>query len=115
MKIELVKIPVKIGETTEQKDTKKEEQEGKEEQKEDTKPKVEESDAASILEDLGPIIIEGEVAQQGTKSKNSTPRPDLYAFSSKELGTSVGTEEQVKDMTTIEKSTIEHQKEQGCL
>ena len=109
-----IKVPSK-QEGTKQKDTKKEEQGGKEEQKEDTKPKVGESDAASILEDLGPITIEGETAQQGTKSKNSRPRPGLYGISSKELEASVGTEEQVKDMTTIEKSTIEHQKEQGCI
>lgn len=111
-------VPIEVPskqEGTKQKDTKKEEQGGKEEQKEDTKPKVEESNDASILGDLGPITIEGETAQQGTKSKNSRPRPDPYGISSKELGASIGTEEQVKDMTTIEKSTIEHQKEQGCI
>lgn len=111
-------VPIEVPskqEVTKQKDTKKEEQEGNKEQKEDTKPKVGESNAASILEDLGPIIIEGEAAQQGTKSKNSRPRPNLYDCSSKELEASVGTEEQVKDMATIEKSTIEHQKEQGCI
>ena len=109
-----IEVPSK-QEVTKQKDTKKEEQEGSKEQKEDTKPKVGESNAASILEDLGPIIIEGEVAQQDIKSKNSRPRPNLYDCSSKELEASVGTEEQVKDMATIEKSTIEHQKEQGCI
>lgn len=109
-----IKVPSK-QEGTKQKDTKKEEQGGKEEQKEDTKPKVGESNDASILGDLGPITIEGETAQQGTKSKNSRPRPGLYGISSKELEASVGTEEQVKDMATIEKSTIEHQKEQGCI
>lgn len=109
-----IEVPSK-QEGTKQKDTKKEEQGGKEEQKEDTKPKVGESNDASILGDLGPITIEGETAQQGTKSKNSRPRPGLYGISSKELEASVGTEEQVKDMATIEKSTIEHQKEQGCI
>ena len=109
-----IKVPSK-QEGTKQKDTKKEEQGGKEKQKEDTRSKVGESDAASILEDLGPITIEGETIQQDTKSKNSRPRPGLYGISSKELEASVGTEEQVKDMTTIEKSTIEHQKEQGCI
>lgn len=109
-----IKVPSK-QEGTKQKDTKKEEQGGKEEQKENTKPKVEESNDASILGDLGPITIEGETAQQGTKSKNSRPRPGLYGISSKELEASVGTEEQVKDMSSIEKSTIEHQKEQGCI
>lgn len=109
-----IEVPSK-QEVTKQKDTQKEEQGGKEEQKEDTKPKVGEYNAASILGDLGPIIIEGEAVQQVTKSKNNRPRPDSYDFSSKELEASVGTEEQVKDMATIEKSTIEHQKEQGCI
>ena len=111
-------VPIEVPskqEVTKQKDTKKEEQGGKEEQKENTKSKVEESNAASILGNLGPITIEGETAQQGTKSKNSRPRPDLLGTSSNELEASVGTEEQVKDMSSIEKSTIEHQKEQGCI